>query len=226
MALTISLRETFDLCTFVWLSPYSLDGRKFVGFNVDLILLGMLLFSTLVFYAIVLVGSLSFVYFVREKILHLFLIVFFWYVHDYCHVPFVGWKHDVCVPSDLGGSILSSDVWWREFGFGKDIDYLSADIIIYLLWWESVDSWLYLSNNLFFWNLSGCHCDVRVFGTDIASWDKSLLDRSLMLVGCEFLWETRFMYFCFCFSEDCVWVFMACSYVIEFATYHAASAAW
>ena len=56
MALTISLRGLFGLCTCI--SPYSL-GRVFVGFNVDLVLLGVFLFSTriLVFCAIVLVGS-------------------------------------------------------------------------------------------------------------------------------------------------------------------------
>ena len=59
MALTISLRGMFGLCTFG--SPCSLGGRGFVSFNVDLVLLGMLLFSTriLVFCAIVLVGSSS-----------------------------------------------------------------------------------------------------------------------------------------------------------------------
>ena len=59
MALTIGLRGMFGLCTFG--NPYSRGGRGFVGFNVDLVLLGMLLFSTriLVFCAIVL-GSLSF----------------------------------------------------------------------------------------------------------------------------------------------------------------------
>ena len=59
MALTIGLREIFGLCTFG--SPYSFGGRGFVGFNVDLVLLEILLFSIriLVFCAIVLVGSLS-----------------------------------------------------------------------------------------------------------------------------------------------------------------------
>ena len=41
MALTIDLSEMFDLCIFG--SPHNL-GRGYVGFNVDLVLLGMLLF--------------------------------------------------------------------------------------------------------------------------------------------------------------------------------------
>ena len=59
MALTIGLSGMFGLCTFG--SPYSFGGRGYVGFNVDLVLFGMLLFSTriLVFCAIILVGSLS-----------------------------------------------------------------------------------------------------------------------------------------------------------------------
>ena len=56
----------FDLCTFG--SSYSLGGRGFVDFNVDLILLGMLLFfiRMLVFCAIV-VGSLSSFLYVLSK---------------------------------------------------------------------------------------------------------------------------------------------------------------
>ena len=51
-------------------------------------------------------------------------------VHDYYPVAFVSWKHDdVPVQVLEGQSLLSSDVWWREFGFEKDIGYLSADII-------------------------------------------------------------------------------------------------
>jgi len=79
MALAIGLSRMFSLCTFG--SPFSLGGRGFKRFNVnvDLVILGMLFFSIriLVFCAIVLVGSLSsfFVCFVREKVLHLFLIV-------------------------------------------------------------------------------------------------------------------------------------------------------
>jgi len=42
MAPTIDLREMFGLCTFD--SLYSLGRRKFVDFNVDLFLLGMLFF--------------------------------------------------------------------------------------------------------------------------------------------------------------------------------------
>ena len=47
---------------FVYFFFGSLSGRGFVDFNVDLVLLGMLLFSIriLVFCAIVLVGFLSF----------------------------------------------------------------------------------------------------------------------------------------------------------------------
>ena len=45
MALTIGLRGMFGLCTFG--NPYSRGGRGFVGFNVDLVLLGMLLLSTI-----------------------------------------------------------------------------------------------------------------------------------------------------------------------------------
>ena len=66
MALTIGLRGMFGLCTFD--SPYNLSGRGFVDF--DLILLGMLFFSTriLVFCAIVLDGSLSsFLYALSER---------------------------------------------------------------------------------------------------------------------------------------------------------------
>jgi len=75
MALTIGLSEMFGLCTFG--SPYSFGGRGYVGFNVDLVLLGMLLSSTriLVFCAIVLVGSLSsFLYGLSER---RFLYLFF-----------------------------------------------------------------------------------------------------------------------------------------------------
>jgi len=52
-----NLSRMFGLCTFG--SPYNFGGRGYVGFSVDLVLLGMLLFSTriLVFCAIVLVGS-------------------------------------------------------------------------------------------------------------------------------------------------------------------------
>jgi len=42
MALTICLRRIFGLCTFG--NPYSLGGRRFVSFNVNLVLLGMLFF--------------------------------------------------------------------------------------------------------------------------------------------------------------------------------------
>jgi len=77
MALIIGLSGMFGLFTFG--SLYSFGGRGYVGFNVDLILLGMLLFSTriLVFCAIVLVGSLSsFLYGLSErKFFYLFLIV-------------------------------------------------------------------------------------------------------------------------------------------------------
>ena len=69
MALTISLSAMFGLCTFG--SPYSF-GRRYVSFNVDLILLGMLLFFTriLVFCAIVLVESLSsFLYALSERMI-------------------------------------------------------------------------------------------------------------------------------------------------------------
>ena len=65
MALTIRLRGMFGLCTF---GPYSLGRRGFVGFNVDLVLLGILFFSTRIFIKL-------FVCFVREKVLHFFLIV-------------------------------------------------------------------------------------------------------------------------------------------------------
>jgi len=53
MALTIGLRELSGLCIFG--RPYSLGGRGFVSFNVNLILLGKLLFSirVLVFCAII-----------------------------------------------------------------------------------------------------------------------------------------------------------------------------
>ena len=133
MALTISLRRMFDLCTFS--SPYSLDERGFVGFNVDLILLGMLLFSTriLVFYAIVLVGFLSnFLCFVRENVLHLFFIVMCSWL--YCRIAFIRWKHDVCVLIQVleGQSLLFNNVDGRAL---KRIGYLdwSADIIC-LFW--------------------------------------------------------------------------------------------
>ena len=61
----------FGLCIFDT-QPYSLGGRGFVGFNIDLVLLEMLI---LVFCAIVLVGSLlSFLYTLPER---RFLIFFF-----------------------------------------------------------------------------------------------------------------------------------------------------
>jgi len=47
MALTIGLRGS-DLCIFG--RPYSLGGKEFVGFNVNLILLGKLLFSIRVWF--------------------------------------------------------------------------------------------------------------------------------------------------------------------------------
>jgi len=58
MALTIGLKGLSGLCIFG--RPYSFGGRGFVGFNVNLILFGILLFSirVLVFCAIVFVGSL------------------------------------------------------------------------------------------------------------------------------------------------------------------------
>jgi len=73
MALTISLSGLFSLCTFG--SPYSLGGRG-MGFNVDLVLQGMLLFSTRkAFCAIVLVGSLlSFLYALSEKWFFIFFL--------------------------------------------------------------------------------------------------------------------------------------------------------
>jgi len=57
MALTIRLRGMFGLCTF---GPYSLGRRGFVGFNVDLVLLGILFFSTRIFIKL-------FVYFVLRE---------------------------------------------------------------------------------------------------------------------------------------------------------------
>ena len=70
MALTISLRGMFGFCTFG-----CHGGRRFVDFNVDLILLGMSLFSTLVFCAIVLVGSLlSFLYTLSERKFFIFFL--------------------------------------------------------------------------------------------------------------------------------------------------------
>ena len=52
MVLTIGLRGMFDLCTFG--NSYRLEGRGFVGFNVDLILVAfstkILMFSTIVLY--------------------------------------------------------------------------------------------------------------------------------------------------------------------------------
>jgi len=56
---TIGLRGIFDLCIFS--SPYSLGGREFISFNFDLVLLGMLLFSTkiLIFCVISWIKSLS-----------------------------------------------------------------------------------------------------------------------------------------------------------------------
>jgi len=74
VALTIGLSGMFGLC-----SSYSLDGRGYIDFNVDLVLLGMLLFFTriLVFCAIILLGSLSsFLYALSERrFFYLFLIV-------------------------------------------------------------------------------------------------------------------------------------------------------
>jgi len=72
MALTIGLRGKFSLCTFG--SPYNLGGKKFVSFNVDLVLLRMLLFS-LEFWCdcISWIFVKLLVYFIREKVLHLFL---------------------------------------------------------------------------------------------------------------------------------------------------------
>ena len=75
MALTISLSGMFGLCTFD--NPYSLGGRGYVDFNVDLILLGILLFSIriLMFCAIVLVGSLSsFLYALSERRFFIFFL--------------------------------------------------------------------------------------------------------------------------------------------------------
>ena len=75
IVLTISLRWMFGLCTFD--SLYSLDERGFVDFNIDLVLLGMLLFSIwiLMFCAIVLIGSLlSFLYALSEKRFSIFFL--------------------------------------------------------------------------------------------------------------------------------------------------------
>ena len=75
MALTIGLRGIFGLCIFD--SPYSLGERGFIGFNVDLVLLGMLLFSIkiLMFCAIVLVRSLSnFLYALSERRFFIFFL--------------------------------------------------------------------------------------------------------------------------------------------------------
>jgi len=85
--------EDYRVCVFL---ADSLDGRGFVGFNVNLIMLGMLLFSirVLVFCAIVFVGSLSSLVcmqwrlLVQKESLHLFFVV--WRVHNYCSVTFVG----------------------------------------------------------------------------------------------------------------------------------------
>jgi len=59
MTLTIGLKGLSSLCIFS--RPYSLGGKRFVDFNVNLILLEKLLFSirVLVFCAIVFIGSLS-----------------------------------------------------------------------------------------------------------------------------------------------------------------------
>jgi len=72
MALTIGLRGKFSLCTFG--SPHNLGGKKFVSFNVDLVLLRMLLFP-LGFWCdcISWIFVKLLVYFIREKVLHLFL---------------------------------------------------------------------------------------------------------------------------------------------------------
>ena len=74
-ALTIGLRRMFGLYTFD--SSCSFGGKGFVGFNVDLVLLGMFVFSTriLVFCAIVLVGSLSsFLYALSERRFFIFFL--------------------------------------------------------------------------------------------------------------------------------------------------------
>jgi len=76
MALTIGLRGMLALCIFG--RPYSLGGREFLGFNVVLIMLEMLLFSirVLVFCAIVSIGSLlSRVCLILKQGLHLFSVV-------------------------------------------------------------------------------------------------------------------------------------------------------
>ena len=76
IALTISLRWMFGLYTFD--SLCSFDERGFVDFNIDLVLLGMLLFSIwiLMFCAIVLIGSLlSFLYALSEKRFSIFFFI-------------------------------------------------------------------------------------------------------------------------------------------------------
>jgi len=57
IALTIGLRRLSGLCIFG--RPYSLGGKGFVGFNVNLILLGKFLFSLRVLVFCEIVGSLS-----------------------------------------------------------------------------------------------------------------------------------------------------------------------
>lgn len=172
------------------------------------------------FYAIVLVESMSnFLYcqnfcFVREKVL------------IWCSNVFTT---TVVLPLSAGSTMMSVFLFrsWRGnrsclVMFGGGGLALERILVICLRILsacseESVDSWLYLANNFFGIFLGATAKLGLLTSADIVSWDRFLLDRFLTLSreSCGFLWGTRFMYFCFCLSEDCVWVFMACSYVIQ-----------
>jgi len=152
-----------------------------------------------------------FVCFVQEKV-HIFLIV--WWVHDYCRVAFVGWKHNVCVLVQIleDQSLLSSDV---AGGLALEKILVICLRILSVCSDGSVDDWLYLADNLWLWNQGAIAKLGPLASADIVSWDKSLLDRFLMLSGQNygFLWGTMYLCIFIFLSEDCVYVFMACLYI-------------
>jgi len=66
----------------------------------------------------------------------------------------------LCLCSDLGRPIALVMFSGGDLALERIPDYLYANIVC-LFWWESVDGWLYLTDNLFLSDLSRCHCEVR-----------------------------------------------------------------
>jgi len=160
----LTIWEGYRDCVFL---TYSLGGRGFVGFNVNLILLGMLFFfysRVLVFCAIVFVGSLSsLVYILFRRRVFIFFLTCSIVWHG-CSVVFVGWKYDnIHVLAQIleSVSLLSDNVWWWWLVLAAE-DSSYTDVIC-LFWWESIDGWLYLTDDFLLWNFIRRYCKVRAF---------------------------------------------------------------